>query len=1129
MQSEKRSRIYQDEVASMVTSGVSTVAVLPTNSGKTYCATLSIQHYLEHLNMSHGKIIVFIAPSTILCEQQRNSIVADLSCKWNCTPSTLLENFTTLFKDCETIEGSLFIDWSSVDVWDNLFTGLSLCSTTIKEQIDLRDCDGLNRLFFMTPERFLNFTTHGLIPAERVALMILDECHHIGKEQSGMQVMRNWYFPQLLRVASKELKDEHGRPNDILDDMKNAIAQRKLNGLSHREGDIVMFLESIRRLLRAERSFRSQLPLILGLSASLVLDDASTPENLTDDNYRHLIHDDMAKAAISSHTKLYSAHMERLLEGNKNLMIQPTIHEYTESNLEYIRLWQDVTNMYVIGPCLMLIKWAHIVAEKGAYPFPYPNDRFVEREELAVRSYFVFKLMDKMDISQLHHQTPYHVVRLLGGDKNPEDFVTKGYELYSRMSHPVRVRSSCDSARVVSWITMRYILNNEPTIRYLFGDWGYKGIQRTNYDALAKCVAEDLPEPEKAEDRSLHRKLMSIADFGIVRYESESEEEVIIDDETDYEYENLGISKFFMKSLLNKFGQYSMDDNKAQSRFDLKERQIAEFGWISVPIHNSTVRHRILHCESTSGTSAAIARSLRNGQNFYSLFAGTTGCTIAETIDEIVDIDSSRPGSKSTLSNIPTNPLSTNRAIEICFDLLESELFGDLVSNLIPGLLQVAKDAILSRNEDSHGMYSAKYIDLEKHLNDKKTSGTSVSYEDPELPCDEGFRGLFKNGVELFPQKCKQSIPTPGRTLLFCHTKADCQILSFMLNARGIISCGVFHATDTTLGSTTMSVNSQRQIFKDFTGPDSDDNSERGSDRNTNTLRALSVTSIVEEGFDIPKCDLVVRFCDPVGLNKITFTKYLQSKGRVRSEEGRYLVLTSNRDKADFVMKSFEKKRDTIRTILLLEHEKSRSCWSDPEFRLNLSREVSDICRTAGYTSLSDALRIDEDLSATERLDHFCQSLRIADWPYEPGPISDASSPSRWVNSTINSPLMVTSWDVNVADVFSVDVYLGPRSLAGYIKSLMVSDWWTMPQSITPIQHIIPAANYTWMEFWHKVIPIANVHSLTPWIHQHVSTRCPLPRKYIDQSFFPDFNEIHYLSNDEFLNLWYDRELRFGY
>lgn len=67
----------------------------------------------------------------------------------------------------------------------------------------------------------------------------------------------------------------------------------------------------------------------------------------------------------------------------------------------------------------------------------------------------------------------------------------------------------------------------------------------------------------------------------------------------------------------------------------------------------------------------------------------------------------------------------------------------------------------------------------------------------------------------------------------------------------------------------------------------------------------LIATSIVEEGVDIPKCNLVVRFDLPT-----EYRSYVQSKGRARAPISNYIMLADT-DK----IKSFEEDLKTYKAI----------------------------------------------------------------------------------------------------------------------------------------------------------------------------------------------------------------------
>jgi endoribonuclease Dicer len=62
-----------------------------------------------------------------------------------------------------------------------------------------------------------------------------------------------------------------------------------------------------------------------------------------------------------------------------------------------------------------------------------------------------------------------------------------------------------------------------------------------------------------------------------------------------------------------------------------------------------------------------------------------------------------------------------------------------------------------------------------------------------------------------------------------------------------------------------------------------------------NQINILVATNIVEEGVDIPACNMIDRF------SKIpNFGSYVQSKGRARSKESIYLVLVDKQDQTEY-------------------------------------------------------------------------------------------------------------------------------------------------------------------------------------------------------------------------------------
>ena len=78
-------------------------------------------------------------------------------------------------------------------------------------------------------------------------------------------------------------------------------------------------------------------------------------------------------------------------------------------------------------------------------------------------------------------------------------------------------------------------------------------------------------------------------------------------------------------------------------------------------------------------------------------------------------------------------------------------------------------------------------------------------------------------------------------------------------------------------------------------------------------LNLLVATSVVEEGVDVPKCNLVVRFDFPQNLRS-----YIQSKGRARAKESTYLILIEKEKETEV--------RSQLRDYQELEEELKRLC-----------------------------------------------------------------------------------------------------------------------------------------------------------------------------------------------------------
>ena len=54
-------------------------------------------------------------------------------------------------------------------------------------------------------------------------------------------------------------------------------------------------------------------------------------------------------------------------------------------------------------------------------------------------------------------------------------------------------------------------------------------------------------------------------------------------------------------------------------------------------------------------------------------------------------------------------------------------------------------------------------------------------------------------------------------------------------------------------------------------------------------LNVLVSTSVVEEGIDVPSCNLVIKFDFPQ-----SFRSYIQSKGRARKKDSKYILMVED-------------------------------------------------------------------------------------------------------------------------------------------------------------------------------------------------------------------------------------------
>jgi len=84
---------------------------------------------------------------------------------------------------------------------------------------------------------------------------------------------------------------------------------------------------------------------------------------------------------------------------------------------------------------------------------------------------------------------------------------------------------------------------------------------------------------------------------------------------------------------------------------------------------------------------------------------------------------------------------------------------------------------------------------------------------------------------------------------------------------------------------------------------------------NDNIINVLITSEVLEEGVDIQTCNFVIRYDSPKN-----FPSYIQSKGRARSADSKFIVMVPNQLKFQKTQTEYNKMEEDIVKVCLALH-----------------------------------------------------------------------------------------------------------------------------------------------------------------------------------------------------------------
>ena len=137
-------------------------------------------------------------------------------------------------------------------------------------------------------------------------------------------------------------------------------------------------------------------------------------------------------------------------------------------------------------------------------------------------------------------------------------------------------------------------------------------------------------------------------------------------------------------------------------------------------------------------------------------------------------------------------------------------------------------------------------------------------------------------------------------------------------------------------------------------------------------FNVLVSTTVAEEGVDVPSCDLVIRF-DHMSDN---LTSYVQSKGRARDQNSKFVILTdkANKKKCEERLHCFDETIKYLKEIANTEISPSGKIKVLDSFQVTPAEVLKHSPRSKAYEFPLTGAKVSENWSI-EFIDNFCREL----------------------------------------------------------------------------------------------------------------------------------------------------------